>query len=79
MDDCFPFVFQELSGQQPVNQLLYVGISQVKPVTRAIAKESIVAVSGANNAPGFVLFLDHEIILFEMKGAGEAGQAGTED
>ncbi len=79
VNDGFAFVLGKLAGQEPVDEVLHVGISQVKPVACAVAKEAVVAVSGADDAAGLGFFLDDKVILAEMVGAGKAGEASAED
>ena len=79
VDDGFAFVFDELSGEDFVDQLLHPGIAEMQPMSRAIAEETTMTIPRADDAAGFVLAFDHDVILAEVVGARESGETCADD
>ena len=79
MDHGFAFVFDELSREDFVDQLLHPGVAQMQPMAGAIAEETTMTIPSAHNAAGFVLAFDHDVILAEVVGARESGETCADD
>ena len=69
VDDGFAFVFDELSGEDFVDQLLHPGIAEMQPMAGAIAEETTMTIPRADDASGFILAFDHDVVLAEVVGA----------
>ena len=79
VDHGFAFVFDELSSEDFVDQFLHSGITQVQPVAGAVAEKTAMAIARADNTAGFVLAFNDDVVLTEMIGARETGEARADD
>src|ERR1041385_132373 len=79
VNDRFALVLGQFAGQQAANQFFHVRVAQVQPVASAIAQKTIVPNAGADDATGFILFLEEQIIIAQMIGAGKGSEAGVEE